>query len=177
MGLRVQLEVHRSLLKALPEDFGVMLDVGLREASDFKSLGLEPPQSKVTIVIASESAPSVSLIEAVRTAHPNQPLAVSLDFHQGQWISDRTRESDWFAACRDQPVDSVVALDLAAVGCRCCGRTRSLCHRVRESLPGVPLVTGGGIRTPSDADQLFAAGANGLLVSSLFTADDLSADV
>jgi len=64
-------------------------------------------------------------------------------------------------------VDAVVILDVARVGTQA-GLDFELIRRVRERVPGVMLLAGGGVRGPQDVGRLHAVGCDGALVATAF---------
>ena len=65
----------------------------------------------------------------------------------------------------DAGVETVIVLDLARVG-GLGGADEAMLGDLRAALPGVDLISGGGIRDQADLDRLAAAGADGALVAT-----------
>ena len=150
----------------------LFLDLGLRTAIDpgrwawLESLVRNHP--RIVVILATECADDVSLLSDVLSRVPQNQVAVSFDYQDGRWLSASISEEAWFCACRRAEVSTVIGLDLASVGGASIGRTLELCKRIRRQLPQPRYVTGGGIRGGDDAQRLLDAGADQLLVASLF---------
>ncbi|MDV6032330.1 MAG: hypothetical protein F9B45_20035 [Phycisphaera sp. RhM] len=150
----------------------LFLDLGLRAAVAparwdwMKSLVRSNP--RIVLILATECADDVSLLGDVLSRVPRHQVAVSFDYRDGRWLSASTSEEAWFEACRRAAIATVIGLDLASVGGTSIGRTLELCKRIRCQLPQPRYVTGGGIRSAGDARCLLDAGADQLLVASLF---------
>jgi phosphoribosylformimino-5-aminoimidazole carboxamide ribotide isomerase len=63
-------------------------------------------------------------------------------------------------------VDDMIVLDLEDVGCGAGTRTLDLCRQMRQSLPGIRLTAGGGVRGRDDLAALADAGCDAVLVAS-----------
>ncbi|MCO8120463.1 HisA/HisF-related TIM barrel protein [Stieleria sp. TO1_6] len=120
------------------------------------------------LVMATESANSTALLDTVLDDVPVKRVTVSFDFQKQRWLSNSTTIEQWIAACRQTGIRSIIGLDLIAVGNATIQPTLALCHQLRRSLPAVRYITGGGIRSVDDVHRLAAAGADELLVASLF---------
>jgi uncharacterized protein related to proFAR isomerase len=130
------------------------------------------------LVIAGETAaaPDRTLCQFADT--PSQRLAVSFDFHDGRWMSGASDPAAWADACRQHPIDTVIGLDLAAVGGTSLGRTLDVCRFLTANVPQANRIIGGGIRSEADAQHLLDVGADRLMVASLFVScQPLSDDV
>ncbi|MCS7467981.1 HisA/HisF-related TIM barrel protein [Stieleria sp. ICT_E10.1] len=150
----------------------VFLDLGLRAAVTsqrwnwVESLVRNHP--RVVVILATECADDVSLLDDTLSRVPRDQVAVSFDYQGGRWLSASTSETAWLEACRRAAIATVVGLDLASVGGTSIERTLELCKRIRRQLPQPRYVTGGGVRSADDAQCLLDAGADQLLVASLF---------
>ncbi|QDV82538.1 Histidine biosynthesis protein [Stieleria magnilauensis] len=150
----------------------LFLDLGLRatvapERWDWME-SLVRSNANVVVILATECAGDVSLLGDVLSRVPHDQVAVSFDYQDGRWLSASTSEDAWFEACRRAAIATVIGLDLASVGGTSIERTLELCKRIRRQLPQPRYVTGGGIRSAGDAQCLLDAGADQLLVASLF---------
>ena len=122
----------------------------------------------VTLVVATECAPSVAVLDELTDHISHQRIAVSFDYRDARWMSQSTSPSEWIDACRRKEIATTIGLDLSAVGGVCVEQTEALCRRLRSQLPTARYITGGGIRSDADALRLLHAGADALLVASLF---------
>ncbi|QEF99949.1 1-(5-phosphoribosyl)-5-[(5-phosphoribosylamino)methylideneamino] imidazole-4-carboxamide isomerase [Stieleria maiorica] len=162
----------RSIVERCSDRGTLFLDLGFRTTM--------PPQrwswieslvndhANVVVILATECATDVSLLSDLLTHLPCDQIAVSLDYKDGRWVSEETTDDDWFDACRNSGISTVIGLDLASVGSTSIQRTLELCKRVRLQLPHTRYITGGGVRGAADARRLFDAGADQLLVASLY---------
>lgn len=148
-----------------------LVDLGLtgRESQDeLAKIATMAKQFAVRIVLATESANSTEIIKRVRGEITKASLALSFDYRNGQWISESTSEDDWISVCFDSSIDSIIALDVGSVGTKSADRTESLCRTLHRQLPSIPMITGGGVRTDDDLQRVLAAGAERVLVASMF---------
>jgi phosphoribosylformimino-5-aminoimidazole carboxamide ribotide isomerase len=63
-------------------------------------------------------------------------------------------------------VGGLIVLDLAQVGVGAGLSTAALCQQIREAVPQLPLITGGGVRGPQDLATVETWGVAGVLVAS-----------
>ncbi len=124
------------------------------------------------LVVATECCENPAWLSRLADQLPRERIVVSLDYRDRRWMSATTTESQWFEACRRDEIRTVIGLDLAAVGSGATGRTEALCRRIRRQLVGVNLISGGGVGDSEDVSKLIAAGADRVLVASLFSDDE-----
>jgi phosphoribosylformimino-5-aminoimidazole carboxamide ribotide isomerase len=125
------------------------------------------------IVVGLETLPSYAALEEICAVVGGDCVAFSLDLRDGKPVAspravERDREtSPHLAAARaaDAGVGSVIVIDLARVGTGT-GLDLALVSRVREAVPGLTLVVGGGVRGLEDVARLADAGCDGVLVAS-----------
>lgn len=153
----------------------LFLDVGIRgDESDVELEWLasfaryHPP---LTVLVAGESATSPNVLAQLQTRFPSIRFAVSFDFHDGTWMSKSTTLAQWIDVCAAGRVRSAVALDVGAVGGGSIRRALDVTRSLRNQLPDLQLITGGGIRSTEDGRRLLDAGADRLLVASAFLQD------
>ncbi len=123
------------------------------------------------LVVATECCDDVDFLSRLTDEFPAERIVVSFDYNDRRWMSARTTEGQWFGACRRYGIGTVIGLDLAAVGSGTTQRTEALCQRIRRQLPDVCLISGGGVVDWSDVDRLTSAGADRVLVASVFSDD------
>jgi uncharacterized protein related to proFAR isomerase len=123
------------------------------------------------LVVATECCDDVDVLGRLADEFPAERIVVSFDYRDRRWMSTTTTESQWFRGCEQYGVRTVIGLDLAAVGSGRTGRTETMCQRIRRRLPDVELISGGGVGDRRDVDRLIAAGADRVLVASLFSDD------
>lgn len=122
----------------------------------------------VTLVVATECARGPAILDPLIRRIGLTRLAVSFDYKSAEWCHGATTERQWVSVCQNRKVETIIGLDLAAVGGDSIEPTAALCRRIRSWLPDVRYITGGGIRSGADVRRLFDQGADELLVASLF---------
>ncbi|MDM4016649.1 HisA/HisF-related TIM barrel protein [Roseiconus lacunae] len=151
------------------------IDAGLGQADDqIKAERLAVLLAGVSnwrVFVATEAAVDTSVLETLTDVLGKSHVGVSLDFAAGQWLSPRTTPRRWIDAINALEIEAVITLDLTSVGSGDPRRTIDLIKRVRGDLPQVQLTSGGGVRAEPDARRLRDAGADEVMVASLFTGD------
>jgi phosphoribosylformimino-5-aminoimidazole carboxamide ribotide isomerase len=125
------------------------------------------------VVVGLETLHSFDALARICTAVGRDRVAFSLDVRDGEPVvagvstPDIPPEPAHVLADRagDAGVGSVIVLDLARVGGGA-GVDLALIARVRDAVPGLTLVAGGGIRGPDDLARLAGAGCDGALVAT-----------
>ena len=135
-------------------------------------------------VIGLETLPSYDKLAEICAAVGGDRAAFSLDLREGEPIvSSRVlnhparNEPAHVVAERaaDAGVGAVIVIDLARVGMGL-GLDFGLVARVREAVPGLTLLAGGGVRGPEDIARLEDAGCDGVLVATALHDGRLGAD-
>ena len=131
------------------------------------------------VVVGLETLPSWDTLRDISGALGRERVAFSLDLRDGRPIiaSDSIpgEPADRIAArASDAGVGSVIVIDLSRVGTSR-GLDLGLIARVRDALPGVTLVAGGGVRGPEDLRRLADAGCDAALVATALQDGWLSA--
>lgn len=169
---RWQTERIGQIIDVLRDDITLLIDLGMRHpmtAQDWSWIeSVSATHPNVRFVVATETVRSLSLLSELILCVGRERVAVSFDYMRSTWLSRWASETQWIATCVQRQVRTVIGLDLAAVGGTSVSATETLCHRLRPLLPDARFITGGGIRSESDARQLVEAGADGLLVASWF---------
>jgi phosphoribosylformimino-5-aminoimidazole carboxamide ribotide isomerase len=122
------------------------------------------------VVVGLETLPSLDALAAICAAIGREHVAFSLDLREGQPIAGPgfpIREPAEALAARAAEVGAgaIIVLDLARVGIGT-GLDLALISRVREAVPRVALLAGGGVRGWDDLVALDTAGCDGALVAS-----------
>jgi phosphoribosylformimino-5-aminoimidazole carboxamide ribotide isomerase len=170
------LGVSEAVLTPLRDELRVPLlaDLGLGTWRDFHPL-LDPP---TVAVVGLETLESPG--EFVAIADFCAPrLALSIDLWNGaladnwqSWQGEGVTGPNDIVELAEAAVrlgglsTRLIVLDLANVGGRQGPTTLSWCRRIKDALPEVDLVTGGGTRNWDDVRRLADAGADGVLVAS-----------
>ncbi len=96
-------------------------------------------------------------------------MIFSLDLKRGMLLTERWPNDDPFATASRaiaMGVQSLIVLDLAAVGGGCGIPTLPLCRRLRERFSTLELISGGGVDQPRHLDEAAETGLDGVLVAS-----------
>jgi len=134
-------------------------------------------------VVGLETLPSYEVLADICAAVGGDRVAFSLDLRDGEPIvaSEGLNES------RNEPphvvaeraaragVGAVIVIDLARVGTGS-GLDLALVARVRDAVPRLTLLAGGGVRGPEDLTRLADAGCDGALVATALHDGRLSAE-
>jgi len=158
---------HRQAISALVEEgFTLDVDAGVRSERDCAAV-LEHPGCRS--VIGLETLDSPAVLEQIVHRLPSSRLVFSIDLKQGASMgSDRWPRAPMEIAARvmEAGVESLILLDLAAVGSGNGCPTLALCRAVRAQWPRAELITGGGIRDGGDVKGAVDSGADRVLVAS-----------
>jgi phosphoribosylformimino-5-aminoimidazole carboxamide ribotide isomerase len=121
------------------------------------------------VVVGLETLRSFDALRAICADIGGERVAFSLDLRSGEPIvgGEIPREAPERLAARaaDAGAGSVIVIDLARVGTRA-GLDVDLLVRVREAVPGLTLLAGGGVRGAEDLETLAGAGCDGALVAA-----------
>ena len=155
-------------------DGQLLLDLGIHASPKGQRMrwlqNLMRTHPKLALVLATECAASLTVLSDLLETFGHDRVAVSFDYKNESWQSEAECESNWITACHQHRIATLIGLDIGTVGGKSTARTKRLCQRLRRQLPEPRYITGGGIRTPAAAQDLINAGADALLVASLFTA-------
>ncbi|OAI56808.1 hypothetical protein AYO47_08620, partial [Planctomyces sp. SCGC AG-212-M04] len=158
---------HASQIQALIEEgLDLDLDAGIRSPSDCRSI-LETP--RIRVILGLETIVNPLILKQITAESPSSRLAFSLDLKSGLPLG----MSDWpdsaMVIASDvigAGIQTLIVLDLAAVGSDAGCPTLSLCHEIRRQWPTVELITGGGIRNQADVERAIESGVDKVLVAS-----------
>lgn len=165
---------NAKVLAGLAADgFRLAVDAGLRTAEDadwLMDVGTEVVVAGLeTLSRPAELARVVERIGRDRIAFSldlagGVPLAQPADWDEERW----SVESPLRIARRavEAGVETLIVLDLNAVGAAGGPATADICRRLRGALPRVRVWTGGGVRNEADIAALIEAGAEAVLVAS-----------
>ncbi|HEY3042401.1 MAG TPA: HisA/HisF-related TIM barrel protein [Vicinamibacterales bacterium] len=136
------------------------------------------------VVVGLETLPSYDVLAEICASVGGDRVAFSLDLRDGEPIvapgvpsGPAHNEPAHVVAQRaaQTGVGAVIVIDLARVGMGT-GLDLALVGRVREAVPGVTVLAGGGVRGPDDLAQLADAGCDGALVATALHDGRLGAD-
>jgi phosphoribosylformimino-5-aminoimidazole carboxamide ribotide isomerase len=156
------------------------LDAGVASVGDARH-ALE--LAAAVVVIGLETLPSYDALADICASVGGDRVAFSLDLRDGEPIvaPGVLREPADVVAGRaaHAGAGAVIVIDLARVGTGT-GLDLALISGVRDAVPGVTLLAGGGVRGPEDLARLEDAGCDGALVASALhdgrvNADDVAA--
>jgi phosphoribosylformimino-5-aminoimidazole carboxamide ribotide isomerase len=160
-----QLSILHQLAAAYP---GLWLDCGIRSPMDIPG-PLETQDVKFVLGLETIQGPR-TLRELCKNLGPER-IVFSLDLKAGlplgnldTWISPSPGEIAQEAI--DSGLKNLIVLDLAQVGVGAGVSTLPLCRRIKESDPGIQVVTGGGIRHVEDLISLEQSQIDGALIAS-----------
>lgn len=149
------------------------IDAGVRDVSAADQLAIYEHQGRhfERVIVAGESLARPDDLREIVAGIGRERTVFSLDLADGR---TRVAATEWREA---GPVDiarqvfrfgvrQMIVLDLAAVGMRQGLRTESLLAELREALPELELISGGGVRGRGDLARLAAAGCKATLVST-----------
>jgi phosphoribosylformimino-5-aminoimidazole carboxamide ribotide isomerase len=158
---------HPELLAALAREARVMVDAGAADAAAVAAL-LE--LGAAGVVIGSETLPGAGALGRIRAELPDAPLVLSLDLRGGRVLSPdpalaSASAADALAVLAAAGIGEAIVLDLARVGSGE-GPDVALLGELRDRLPELDLLAGGGVRDAADLRALAAAGAAGALVAT-----------
>ncbi len=157
--------------------FDVWIDAGLRDLSDAEEF-LQAGAGKLIAGLESLSGPAVleSLVETLGA----QRIVFSLDLKFGAAL---TATGTWpnpsplgIAVTAIQAgVTQMIVLDLASVGEQRGPSTLALCDEIHGAAANCRLITGGGIRGPTDLSLLRSHAISGVLLSTALHNGSLNA--
>lgn len=175
------------LADALP-GVKVWIDQGVRGEADLSRLPLSKPggwrtmlqpqvRANVVPVLGSETLDGPAVVASARAAI-GTGCVFSVDTYDGQLLGAWQAWAGWGvtdAGGVEALVRAVevllggrifILLDLAHVGSRSGPGTAKAVERLKAAVPGIGLVSGGGVRTADDVKRLADAGADAVLVAS-----------
>ncbi|MCC9601584.1 hypothetical protein LOC67_13585 [Stieleria sp. JC731] len=164
----VQSETIAALVDRVGAQVDWLLDLGIKDSCDAIPVALQDHPS-TSFVLASESVVDLDLVATCAKRFGQTRVAISLDFRNRQWMSAGPELDDWIRSIERNDIRSVIALDLGGVGTGNVDAATRLIRSIRKRLPKQTLISGGGVSGERDADRLVAAGADRILVASLFT--------
>lgn len=160
---RPRFDLHTKLIK---RDFRLMIDTGAREPEDAHrvlQLGAE-------VIIGLETWTELESLRTLMTGVAAESVLFSLDLKHGQpqcgsnWTDREPLHIARHVA--SVGVTRIIVLDVAAVGTGRGVPTLPLCRKIAGQLPGVRLITGGGLRTSEDLPALRSEPLEGVLVAT-----------
>lgn len=158
-----------ALYEALAQEAGgLLIDAGVSSVERAVRLGAV---QRTQVVVGLESCPSPTVLEQIVAALPAERVVFSLDLLRGEPL---TPGAGWRGlspleiarAAAGVGVGGLIVLDLAQVGVGAGLSTAALCQQIREAVPQLPLITGGGVRGPQDLATVETWGVAGVLVAS-----------
>jgi phosphoribosylformimino-5-aminoimidazole carboxamide ribotide isomerase len=130
------------------------------------------------VIVGLETLESWSALRAIATGVGAERVAFSLDLRNGEPLTRMTPPSGDAAAIAAKAVDegvlAIIVIDVIRVGTGA-GLDLELIARVREAVPQVMLLAGGGVRGFEDLERLAGTGCDGVLVGTALHDGRLSA--
>ncbi len=160
-------EVQREVLARVARVAREWVDAGVATGQEARAL---MGDGVARVVVGLETLGDFDGLAAVVTAIGAERVAFSLDLRGGVPLAAseafrRLPPRVLARRAREAGARTVIVLDLARVGAGL-GPDVQLVRTVREELPDVMLVAGGGVRGPADLDAVGAAGADAALVAT-----------
>ena len=163
-------------VRAIAElDAAVWVDAGVRAIGDARAV---IAVGAARAIVGLETLPSYAALPEICDAIGGQ-VVFSLDLRNGRPLTGGgvdTSETPGAIARRAAAagVSAVSVLDLALVGTGS-GPDVSVFRAVREAVPDIPLLAGGGVGCLDDIERLASAGCDGVLVATALLDGRLSA--
>lgn len=176
------------LQSILQPQYQLWLDAGFASAEKLASVMERLPLEQLhRIIVGLECCSGIESLQAMQACVTPGQLAFSLDLQQGKPLLPEHASEQWQQAsaidiaCQvlELGIQTLIVLDLAAVGMGQGTPTLALCQTLRERYPKMELVTGGGVRDRGDLQALEESGCDGVLIASALhdgrlTRDDLA---
>lgn len=143
----------------------VWLDAGVRDAV---TAGDVLANGAARVIVGLETLASRAALKSIATAIPAERMVLSMDLRNGIPLAggDLPRELPGLCVLAEEiGVRCLILLDLARVGSGQ-GLDLDMLHQVRDRLPGVELVAGGGVGGMADLHALAAVGCDAALVAT-----------
>ncbi|MBL4886313.1 MAG: hypothetical protein JKY95_17505 [Planctomycetaceae bacterium] len=176
--------VHRNwncklLEELIDQDFSLRIDLGIRAIEDLYQVGSLLEKSR--FILASEALADCSTLDSLTGMLAPTQLTFSLDLinghlncPQGAWASRSIFEVVEYVL--DRGIRELIVLDLAYVGCTKGIGTLDLCMQLKTEFPELELITGGGVRTTDQLQQLEQAGIDGALLGTALHNGDFNTE-
>ncbi len=170
---------HQIILSLLDAGHQLWLDAGVQtldEAQRWIATGVN------RLILSSESLPSLQFLQEAAARLDRNRLVFSLDLYFG-CLRSRLHVFDNFLGAQDnhlntdvllritdwitaQGIRQMIILDTAMVGAQSGPTLLPLIRIVHERFPQLALITGGGIRSRDDLQQLITAGVHITLIAT-----------
>jgi phosphoribosylformimino-5-aminoimidazole carboxamide ribotide isomerase len=147
--------------------FHLWVDAGVRQASGAAAI-LEFGRD---CILGLETIAGPHVLRALAAGEHRSRILFSLDLKGGRPLVDSTiwgTDNAWsiVSLAVEAGIRRVIVLDLARVGLGQGVGTEELCIRLKETYPGVAVITGGGVAGMHDLRRLEACGIHAVLVAS-----------
>jgi phosphoribosylformimino-5-aminoimidazole carboxamide ribotide isomerase len=155
---------ERAALRTIAGMAAVWLDAGISSVERARQAMAD---GAARVIVGLETLPSFDVLREICEAIGGQHVAFSLDLRDETPLGIGARDVPTALAVRaaDAGVSAIIVLDLARVGMRT-GVDMNLLKAVRNAVPQLELVAGGGVRDADDLARLEDAGVNGALVAT-----------
>ncbi|MCG8650222.1 MAG: HisA/HisF-related TIM barrel protein, partial [Pirellulales bacterium] len=112
------------------------------------------------------SAGSAQALEQLCQRVDPARVVLGLDYFGGQLLGYHGDEADWLRRAAGLGVRRALVLDLRSVGTAAGVATAAICRRIRRQFPQLALLSGGGIRSREDFEELVLAGCQWVLIGT-----------
>lgn len=166
-------QIDAAALEAIAvQGLNIWLDAGVGEVARWQACQRDLPGWRpYRWIVGLESLESWQALRELIDAIGEDQLVFSLDLKEGLPLTSRPDFRDMSpqaiaeTAC-GLGVCSLLVLDLAAVGEGAGTRVEGLVSDLSQSLPGVELISGGGMASPANVQATIACGVHRVLVAS-----------
>ena len=150
------------------------LDAG---TGDIESIRRVVERVECRLIVALETLKTLRSLEQIVAAFPSQQLVFSLDMDSEQPMvcdaaASRLSAETIASYAVESGISTMIVLDVAAVGTGN-ATTVDLCRKIKSRYLDLELVSGGGVRDPSDVQRFTEAGCDRVLVASAIHAKKL----
>lgn len=159
---------HHPLIRQLVEQgYRIWLDSGLRSLHDLEAM----QQLGVGYIILASETMKADAWHRLKDHPTCEKLVFSLDLYQGKLRSTaellaHMEPMDIVNTVVSWGIRRIIVLDIANVGTSAGCSTLPLCQQIKALHPAVELITGGGIRSLADIEQLEQSGIQRVLVAT-----------
>lgn len=160
----------------------VIADAGVssvEQVQDLFEIGVD------RVVLSSESLNDLSQLDSILEHFDPASLIFSIDLKNRHLLAGDPRwggrpPMELATFVFERGLRQLIVLDLAAVGTGTGVPTLELCQQIKSSLPGITIISGGGVTSAECISQAARAGVDGLLIASALhdgqlTKEDLAA--
>ena len=162
-------DVQTNVLNQLAnQKTNLLIDAGIRSPADVDRL---PTGDHVQLVLASETIPSVQVLQEIVQRYPKRQFVFSFDLIDGaiksvipEWKQmpiTKLARSIW-----DLGLANWIVLDIKSVGMATGPTTVEMCQQLKSKFSDCQIITGGGVRNRSNLQILKQIGVSSVLLAT-----------